>query len=504
MPEETELKLAINKAAIPAFRRHPLLKNSTPTTRQLRNIYYDTPNLQLRALGVALRFREYDDHCLLTIKSGGAATGGLTVRAEWEYPAKPGTFDFNPVTDPALKHFLEAHRTQLRPIFTTHFTRHTWLVKHDKTTIEVALDEGEISTSKHQVPICEVELELKSGNNSNALFALALKLSDTTQLHPEMISKAERGYRLHRTEPLRPTRALASTLQSEMTLPAAFARLAWLCLQQLQANEAGVLHQNAPEFVHQARVAIRRLRSAIHFFGPILPPIFKTRYAPAWQNVGIALAAARDWEVIRHDTLPTLTSRHHSKTINQQQRRVQKSVNTEILNARDASRKALQHPGYSRLLLEFSAAIHALEHSPGNTPTQSLTDFAHRRLKRAAKTARRRASLKEINRPDILDATALHRLRIATKKLRYGLDFTTPLLPEPATQNYRDTLSKLQDTLGELHDLDVALHLLETLTPPEALASYKTVAERRRQHQRRLLRQHWSAMQQNPRPWKTK
>ena len=59
------------------------------------------------------------------------------------------------------------------------------------------------------------------------------------------------------------TRAVASPLVRTMKPVEAFRATALSCLQQLQRNEPGVIAGESPEYVHQARVAMRRLRSAL-------------------------------------------------------------------------------------------------------------------------------------------------------------------------------------------------------------------------------------------------
>ena len=73
---------------------------------------------------------------------------------------------------------------------------------------------------------------------------------------------------------------------------------------------------------------------------------------------------------------------------------------------------------------------------------------------------------------DPAQATALHDLRIAVKRLRYVLDLTGP--PEVVKQ-----LKGLQDLLGELHDCDVQLPVIRSLArelPRREAVGVRTVA----------------------------
>ncbi|HJV00775.1 MAG TPA: CHAD domain-containing protein, partial [Burkholderiaceae bacterium] len=67
-------------------------------------------------------------------------------------------------------------------------------------------------------------------------------------------------------------------------------------------------------------------------------------------------------------------------------------------------------------------------------------------------------------------ARAVHRLRIAGKRCRYGVEFFAPLLREGATRRYLEQLSSLQDELGRDNDLVVADRLLQQCKQDSAAA----------------------------------
>jgi hypothetical protein len=71
-----------------------------------------------------------------------------------------------------------------------------------------------------------------------------------------------------------------------MTSIGVFRSTAFSCLSQLQGNERGVRETDAPEFIHQARVAIRRLRSAIRLWRPLLPEEYVKQLRPALADAG--------------------------------------------------------------------------------------------------------------------------------------------------------------------------------------------------------------------------
>jgi len=201
MSNEIEFKLLIDPKDIRRLQRHPFL---TAHTRQkfpcqrLLSIYFDTPELILHRRKIAVRLRRVGRSWIQTVKTAGTAEAGLHQRSEWEWPAAKNTLNFQLLQDVRLRKFFsnEALRQSLRPVFTTDFFRtRRVLAWPNGDEVEFALDRGEIRAGDRNAPICEIELELKSGA-SERLFAIVSALQQTLPLHPENISKAERGYQL--------------------------------------------------------------------------------------------------------------------------------------------------------------------------------------------------------------------------------------------------------------------------------------------------------------------
>ena len=146
---------------------------------------------------IALRLRQAGGHWIQTVKGGGKVEEGLHQRPEWEEPVTGGILDLDKLSvSPWHSFFTLNIQSRLIPIFVTDFWRTIWLMELPNCLIELALDEGEIQARNKQVPICEVELELKSGA-PESLFDLAEELRKSIALQPEDRSKADRGYMLY-------------------------------------------------------------------------------------------------------------------------------------------------------------------------------------------------------------------------------------------------------------------------------------------------------------------
>ncbi len=472
MPKEIELKLRLPSSQARRLQLHPLLSGQRPQKYRLLNTYYDTPELELRKRGIALRLRRKGWAVwLMTVKGGAggdSGSGGLAQRNEWEAQTQPGVFDFSIVTDSDLRDFLESRRARLQAVFSTDFTRTAWTLKRAESVIEMALDRGKISAAATPggpdtagEALCEVELELIEGTSPDALFELAIELASELHLHPEILSKAERGYALSDSALAQPVKAFNSVVENAMSPVDAFRTIALACLAQLQRNEAGAIAGDNPEYVHQARVAIRRLRSAFRLFSPVLADNFVAIYSPRWKKLAGHLGSARDWDVFLTETLAPLEEAFPADA----DLAVLRTRGDEIQRkAQESAGVALRQQEYSQLLLAFSAAL--FRETPPTIAAQdvksgdSLRKFAGQRLEKRAKAIKILAS-----EHGKMNAERRHELRIAFKKLRYALEFFSPILSRKHLADYQASLSAIQDLLGTLNDQVTASRLIKELHP---------------------------------------
>jgi inorganic triphosphatase YgiF len=447
MSTEIELKLQLTPKAARKLAEHPLLAAIQSQKQHLLNTYFDTPALELHARRVAVRFRKKGWQWLCTVKSAEPASGGLAMRSEWEAPATPGTFEFSHVDDNDFRDFLEQRQAQFEPVFTTNFHRQLWHIPFGESLIELAIDRGQIESRGRRTPICEIELELLSGTVDD-IFNLTRQLQKDLDLFPAIASKAERGYALFLNEPLRPFKSKPVPINEQQTPVEAFRCIALGCLEHFQRNEKGLLTGGDSEFIHQARVALRRLRSAIKLFAPVLPLEFVAAYGQTWQTLAGALGDTRNWDVFLEETLPPIAENFPDhRDINRLRKAAQRRANS----ARKSVIGLLAVKEYPRLLLEFTAAIYTLS----DTLPMQIKDFARQQISSHARKARRMAS-----RHAELSPEERHKMRIAFKKLRYTLEFFSPLLSQQKLRPYLAALSQLQDELGLINDHITAEALL--------------------------------------------
>lgn len=468
-PTEVELKLLIDPADIPRLRRHPLLKalgRSGSVTRKLTSIYFDSDDFVLKNQSIALRVRRSGRQWLQTVKGGGSVQAGLHQHAEWEAPVAHGIPDFSKLTDPALvRLFASADlRQRLHPIFVTEFRRTIWLLQTEAgDQIEMALDQGEIRAEQRSAPICEVELELKAGNPA-ALYELALALQQAAPLCPENASKAERGYALCAAQDA--SLAVKATLPAvtrEMSVEAAFRAIAWNCITQLQNNQRLLMQGYDPELVHQMRVAVRRLRSALGLFAAASPGIKDTDLNQGLRWLASQLGAARDWDVFTSEILPpVIAAMPAEEALIQLQQQAAKIGGEKREHAYAAAGQRC-----NELILRLGAWLWRV---PWRTAANiaeldmAVPVFAAQMLEQHYRQVRRRG--RQIRS---LTAEQRHKLRIAAKKLRYASEFFSGLYPGKETRRYIQALSSLQNEFGALNDHVMAARLLrETVVDERA------------------------------------
>lgn len=484
MAQETELKLLLQPADLPRLLAHPLLAAAAPQRLRLLNTYFDTADLALMQQRIAVRERRVGRRTLLTVKTAGTSVGGLSRRGEWEGPTRPGQPDFAAlVDDESLAQQLTALRPRLLPLFRTDFARRRWRLTHAGADIELALDEGTIRTdgptgqTPRQAALLELELELLNGPVA-ALWSLAQALSrgdagrEGLWLFPSDRSKAERGLALYRGEAPQPQRALPSALRPGMHPVAAFRTAAQEALAQWQANLQGLLPPQGPqalpdpEFIHQARVALRRLRTALKLFREHLPADFVTRWSGFWQDTARTLGDARDWDVLDERLMGWLTARARRGLPPDDLAALADWVLAQRLAANRRAARQLLAPALAQQLLAFAEAVQALPAPADEAEGHDLADWAGDTLAR-----RLRGLLREARRAHRLDLDGLHALRIRCKKLRYAQQGLQPLLQGRRQARLEERLAVLvrtQERLGELNDLATAQARLQACALPEA------------------------------------
>lgn len=273
MAQEIELKFYVHPDSVDTLRSHlHTLTAEHVAATQLLNIYYETPDNWLRRHDMGLRIRGYDDKYEMTMKIAGRVVGGLHQRPEYNISLEKPELELSQFPQEVWPegHLPEDLAGRVQPLFSTHFDREKWLVTLGESRIEIALDLGEVKAGEHAEPICEMELELLSGDPADIL-KLARQLVTQSGLRQGSLSKAARGYHLAQGNPVRQRRAVSIVkVPAKASTELGFATALETALSHWQYHEELWVRgeRRAKEDVLQA---IALVRHTLMLFGGIVP-----------------------------------------------------------------------------------------------------------------------------------------------------------------------------------------------------------------------------------------
>jgi len=207
-----------------------------------------------------------------------------------------------------------------------------------------------------------------------------------------------------------------------------------------------------PETIHEARVAVRRLRSELRTFAPVLVPEWANALREKLRWLSDELSRARDADVLlerlRNDIANlSETDRNHAED-------TLEPFVRERIEAYARIHTMLQDRRCAALLSELREHVIPSQNahstlferiaSDGEKPAKVL---ARPLLAEAWKKLRKRVRRGGDNPSD----AELHRIRIEAKHVRYALEACSPILSRSA-RILAKKLEKLQNVLGEEHD----------------------------------------------------
>lgn len=468
---EIEIKLAATPAMLEQLRGHPQLAG-TDRTATLVTTYFDTSGGRLRRGGAALRIRSDGEKREQTLKLG-SLHGRSVRRREWNGPAAgdlPRASGFPAGPGSALTRLLRGE--PLEEVATSRIQRTTRRLHFGRSAIEIAFDLGRIEAGGREEPVCELELELVDGHLTDVI-ALALTLPLGPELGWSVNSKAERCHALAYDLPPAASRARPVRLSPAMDVAQGFQAIAWNCLEHLLDNYQLVITSGDREAVHQARVAIRRLRAAVSLFGDATLDESRPVLMAELKAVARSLGPARDLDVLFEQVKVARTEAEDLSDLVRHlgDRRDQAVASASTLLATET---------FQRLLFELAAWLEGgawLSLRDGTAAGQPLLPFA------ASVLSRRRRKLRRLRgRMSDLSDEQRHRLRIDTKKLRYATAFFASLFQRKKAAKshgaFARDLARLQDSLGELNDMAVAASGRDELfTDLEAISAAKHSAQ---------------------------
>jgi CHAD domain-containing protein len=236
-------------------------------------------------------------------------------------------------------------------------------------------------------------------------------------------------------------------------------------LDQIVANVPGTLAGRDPEYLHQLRVGMRRLRAALYAFRGTMRAADVRALRKMLRRLGGVAGPARDWDV---------TTRRLPAGLRPQAERRRRAAYLQL-------RRVLRAP---QLWLPPRGV------AAGRQP---LPVFASALLDRADRKALQKGARIEWSK-----AGKRHALRVQLRRLRYACEFLRGAFPARDAEPLVRSLKNLQDLLGDLNDLEVARRLSGELSgkaPRRTATTGKRIAR---------LPQAWRHFAATPRFWQIK
>jgi CHAD domain-containing protein len=441
-----ELFVTLDPSLLSRFRAQPILKScrlGRTTSHIEQGILFDSEDLALQKRGISVTVIREGKRVVEVIRRGdgkAAAQNRSTDRLEIAPAPLP-----------------ELPQIALQPRFRYRLTRSFCLIGGNHWQAEMHIERGDLwPTPDLEGPataFCQISFHLLQGHGA-PLAALLRALAETLPLRLTSGQAWDAAHDALRPGARKAVKAKPPPLPPDCANRQALRLIGRAGLAHLLANQACLLDNGDPEAVHQARVALRRLRSALSLFKPLLndPESEAVRGELRWMQH--CLGAARDNDVLLADIILPLERLYHGEPgyaalIGEIGRRRQE--------ARSAMREQLKTPRFTQCLLRLACWIEEVGHD------HPLRDTPLRNLALATLTRRYRQVRKRMMHFHALDETARHACRIEVKKLRYALDFFSGVLADGRSQKFSAQLAALQDRLGRLNDIATARHSLQQI-----------------------------------------
>ncbi len=229
-------------------------------------------------------------------------------------------------------------------------------------------------------------------------------------------------------------------------------------LGTMLVNQEGIASDWDPEFLHDFRVALRRIRSILTQIKGVYPESVVSHYADEFRWLGAVTGPTRDLDVYLlkipayRDAL-TENARGELEPLVLFLEEKKKAEHGLLLEALASERFTELMGGWQTFLVNPQ-----LEDPELLNARRPIKAVASERIWRAyRKVLRKRRGAWKGTSPQ-----ALHRLRIDCKKLRYLLTFFRDLYPAEQLNPLLKELKKLQDHLGDFNDLQVQREALKS------------------------------------------
>jgi CHAD domain-containing protein len=468
--------LRLDPTDAPRLPRHPAFSGARRARRPaaLRIVWHDTPDGALATAGLSLAEHTLGRETSWRLERLGPVAGELWIPGTHSPPLCQAT-DLADMTMrlarrlPAGLAPCAGFEGQLRSIVLPDGAA---LDGQSADAVRVSLVSGQLRTAASAREVCRAHI----AGPASRVGPLLLGLIEGTRLAvPAVGLAAEARAMACLANP--PPRLGAPTLPDAeragaSAIDAAFAHIVAHLLGVILHHAARALAGEAPEPVHQMRVALRRLRSAFGLFKDVVGCGALDAAQADLKAFAAVLGPARDWDVFLAGTCQNVVAafpdddavRRMAARATRQRDMGYKALLADLDSARfrrmalNLAVLAATRPWRDAARPAHPEPAEETQPSPvGGPPAQpvDLSAFAARALNRRLK--RVLAAGEDISG---LPAEALHDIRLNGKRLRYAAEFFAQLFPGRDTRRFLRRMTVLQERLGHLNDGNVAAGLM--------------------------------------------
>ncbi len=255
------------------------------------------------------------------------------------------------------------------------------------------------------------------------------------------------------------TGKLNITLTREMTATDAAKTIFFDLVKTVKQNEDGIKKNIDTEFLHDFRVAVRRIRSALTQIKEVFPEKDVKRFKKNFAILGKNTNRLRDLDVY------LLEKEKYTQMLSDDLSSGLETVFTKLTHERKTEQKKLTRfiktEKYKKIIINFETYLEKTSSDSQNAPNSNvkILELACRFIWKKYNQILKKGRKINDSTPD----PVLHELRIECKKLRYLLEFFSSLFPENETSIIIKHLKKLQDNLGDFNDLYVQQQSLKEM-----------------------------------------
>ncbi len=480
---EFELKFEIPPASLKSVAVAVLAHKAR--RQRLQASYFDTADGALAKHGIVVRLRKEGRRWVQTAKGPTAGVlerlehnAALPMQSAGAVPALDLSRHRGAPVGKAIDKALARKGDEKYPVMTllygTDIQRISRQVAHGSSVVELALDQGRVFADGQSLPICELEVELKEGVAIDAV-ALAHRWCADHGLWISTIAKSMKGQRLRSATPFgEATSATAPKFSRHACGHEMVRTVVQACLSQILPNVSELASGSSePDHIHQLRVGIRRLRTALRELGGLtdgLDPTWEAALVQAFR----ALGAHRD-------------NSHLALVLQPQLLEAGGPVVGFELDDGDIPDpgKTVRAPEFQGALLGLLGFVHRdspKENGKPDSLKKSVSLLLDKLHKRALRDGKKFLALDEAQQ---------HGVRKRFKRLRYLLEFAQPLFVAQKVRRMAAALKPVQDALGQHNDELMAQHALRRLAAddPNAWFGVGWLTARKQPNAKRCLRE---------------